>query len=134
MAKASMLLLALALGGCVFPVRESRRTGAQDQGLSFRVALPPVLPPLVLIEPGISVLGDLDEEVFYADGSYWARDDAEWYRASDPHGAWDRVDRMQVAPALVRYPRGRYRHFKADEPGTDSREEGRRYGLDGKWD
>jgi hypothetical protein len=129
MTRAASLLLTLALAGCLVPVREGRRAG-QAEGLSLRLTLPVLLPPLIVIEPGVSVFSDLDEEVFFADGAYWARQDAQWYRAPDPHGAWTRADRTRVAPALVRLPPGRYRHWRGSERGGSGREEGWRYGLE----
>ncbi len=106
--------------------------GGHAEGPSFTLTLPVVLPPLVVIRPGISVFQDLDEEVFYSDGYYWARRDAQWYHAREPHGAWSRVDRARVAPALAQSPPGRYRRWRGEEQEqrrTD-REPGRRYGRE----
>ena len=42
---------------------------------AFTLSLPVVLPPLIVVQPGVSVARDMDDEVFYADGYYWARQD-----------------------------------------------------------
>jgi hypothetical protein len=134
MTKLASLLLVLALGGCLVPVRGGGRMGDRRGGPSFALVLPVVLPPLLVIRPGISVVADLDEEVFYADGYYWARQDEQWYQARDAHGSWSQVDRGRVSPALAESPPGRYRHWRGSEQGGARREQGRSYGLEGDRD
>jgi len=120
MMKASrMLVVAFALGGCLVPVRENRRAEGQVEGPVFTLSLPAVLPPLIVVRPGFSVVQDLDDEVFYADDYYWARRDAHWYHARDPHGAWARVEHGRVPPAFVQSPPGRYRHWRGEERGRN---------------
>jgi hypothetical protein len=130
MTKAACFLLAWTLGGCFVPVREVGRAGDRDEGPALTLTLPFVLPPLVVIRPGVSVFLDLDDEVFFFDGYYWAREDAQWYQAREPHGSWSRVDRAHVAPELAQFPPGRYRHWRGEVEGRNDREEGRRFGLD----
>ncbi|HZN92968.1 MAG TPA: hypothetical protein VFB81_09685 [Myxococcales bacterium] len=67
-------------------------------------------PPLVVVEPGIQVVPDYPEEVFFVDSWYWVRRDGRWFRARDYRAGWSYV----TAPpaALVRIPPGRYRHWK----------------------
>jgi len=135
MTKLASLLLMMALGGCLVPVRGNNgRMGDRREGPSFALVLPVVLPPLVVTRPGISVVADLDEEFFYADGDYWARQDGQWYHARDPHGSWSQIDRSRVSPALVQSPPGWYRHWRGSEPGGAGREQGRTYGLAGERD
>lgn len=69
-------------------------------------------PPLVVVEPGVQVVEDNDEEVFFVSNSYWVRRGPHWYRASDHRGGWVVVDGPRVPPTLVRVPSGKYRHFK----------------------
>ena len=82
---------------------------------SITVALPPVLPPLVVVEPGVQVVEDLDDEVFLVEGWYWVRRDARWYRARDYRRAWVYVEPRFVPRGLVRIPPGQYRRFRKAE-------------------
>ena len=67
-------------------------------------------PPLVVVEPGIQVVPDYPEEVFFVDSWYWVRRDGRWYRARDYRAGWSYVT---APPAtLVRIPPGRYRNWK----------------------
>src|SRR6266542_3214055 len=70
------MLVAVALGGCFATVgRDGRVVGGEA---AFTLSLPVVLPPLIVVQPGVSVARDMDDEVFYADGYYWARQDQRW--------------------------------------------------------
>jgi len=108
MRKVQVLLVVVALGGCYATVGGDGRGGA-----SFGLILPEILPPLVVVEPGVSVVGDLDEEVFYSDGYYWARQDQGWYRTQDHRRGWARVEERQVPRSMVQSPPGRYRRYRA---------------------
>lgn len=85
--------------------------------LQVQVAVPQVrfevAPPVVQIQPGVSVVQDYDDEVFVVGGLYWVRGgDGRWYRARDYHGGWVAVPPRTVPATLVRMPRGHYRHYK----------------------
>jgi hypothetical protein len=82
---------------------------------SITIALPPVLPRLVVVEPGVQVVEDLDEEVFFVDGWYWARRGNLWYRARDHRRAWVYVEPRHVPRGLYRIPPGQYRRFRHAE-------------------
>lgn len=69
-------------------------------------------PPLVVVEPGVQVVEDNDEEVFFVDSYYWVRRGPTWYRTRDHHGGWVVVDGPRVPPTLVRLPPGQYRRYK----------------------
>lgn len=112
MRKLSMLFVAVALGGCFATVDEDGRVvGGQA---AFTIGLPAVLPPLVVVHPGVSVVRDYDEEVFYADGYYWTRRDDGWIRARDHRGSWIRVEARHVPAPLVQAHPGRYRHYRGE--------------------
>ena len=119
MKRLSSLLVALALGGCFATVGDDGRGGQA----SFTLSLPAVLPPLVVVQPGVRVVSDFDQEVFYTDdGYYWARQDQRWYRTRDHRGAWSRVDDRYVPRPMAQAPPGRYRHYRGgggDERGGD---------------
>lgn len=105
------IVLALALGGCFATV------GPDGQAVSgeaeFRLNLPVVLPPLVVIEPGVSVVSSVDDEVFYSDGYYWARSGPGWYRSRDHRAGWSRVEPQHVPAPIARSAPGRYRNYRA---------------------
>lgn len=93
----------------------------------LRIDLPLVLPPLVTVEPGVQVVEDYREEIFFVDGYYWVRRGGYWYRAPDPHARWVYVERRVVPAAIVRIPPGRYAHWKRDRrAGEERRGEDRR--------
>lgn len=72
----------------------------------------PVAPPLVVVQPGVSVVEDWDEEVFFVSPYYWVRRDGRWYRARSPRAAF-RVAPVKVVPVeLVRMPPGQYVKYK----------------------
>jgi hypothetical protein len=94
---------------------------------SITLALPPVLPPLVVVEPGVQVVEDLDEEVFFASGWYWVRRDGRWYRARDHRQRWAYAEPRFVPPGLRRIPPGHYRRFHHAEWKEEER---RRHDLE----
>ena len=69
-------------------------------------------PPLVVVEPGVQVVEDNDEEVFFVDNYYWVRRGPRWYRTRDHHGGWVVVDGPGVPASIVRVPEGKYRRYK----------------------
>ncbi len=68
-------------------------------------------PQLVVVEPGVQVVPDYGEEVFFVDGYYWHRRGPAWYRASNYQGGWVVVDRG-IPGQLVRYKPGHYKHYR----------------------
>lgn len=125
MKRLSSILVALALGGCFATVAEDGRVSGEAV---FSLRLPEVMPPLVVVQPGISVVRDWDHEVFYADGYYWARQDRTWYRTRDHRGGWGRVEGRYVPGAIAQSPPGRYRHYRGDGHHRSDQEPGRRDG------
>lgn len=71
----------------------------------------PAPPQLVVVEPGLQVVEDFDDEVFFVDNYYWNRRDGRWFRAKDHRGGWVVVDAPLVPPLLVRQPAGKFRRF-----------------------
>jgi hypothetical protein len=101
MKRLSKMLLALALGmggGAATAGEGILLTGGDAV---FILNLPAILPPLIVIQPGVSVVRDVNAEVFYANGYYWSRRDQSWYRAHDHQGSWARVDSRNV-PVVIR--------------------------------
>ena len=66
-------------------------------------------PDLVYVAPGVQVIADWNEPIFYADGFYWRHDGITWYRSSYYTGGW------VYAPPPARFvhiDRGRYVHYR----------------------
>jgi len=105
-------VVTVVLGVVVIPDRPAR---AQ---VSVQIAAPTirfeVAPPLVVVSPGIQVVPEYQEEVFFVDGSYWYRSGPYWYRTSDYRGGWVVVERRYVPVALVKMPPGHYKHYQAE--------------------
>src|SRR4051794_9192826 len=45
-------------------------------------------PDLVTVSPGVQVIADYDEPIFYSDGFYWRYYGGGWYRSSYYTGGW----------------------------------------------
>jgi hypothetical protein len=110
-------LLALAL--LSLPLAARAQVGVQ-----IHIALP-AAPPMVVVQPGVQVVENQDEEVFLTNGWYWVRRDETWYRARRPHAAFVYVEPRRVPVALVRMEPGHYRHWRHEER-RDFREHDRR--------
>jgi hypothetical protein len=83
--------------------------------VTLRLDLPVVLPRLVVVEPGIQVVPDVNEEVFFVDGFYWVRRDDHWYRSRDHRSGWVVIEPRGVPPRLVKVPPGHYRKWHPQE-------------------
>lgn len=75
------LLLAIALGaaGCVGEVGYTATVSSPAYGYG---------PDLVYVAPGVQVIADWNEPIFYTDGLYWRWDGYRWYRSSYYTGGW----------------------------------------------
>ena len=56
-------------------------------------------PDLVVVSPGVQVIADYDEPIFFSDNYYWRNTDGAWYRSTSYSGGWGRVE---VAPVAIR--------------------------------
>jgi hypothetical protein len=100
------LALAFALAFMLAPAAPRAQVGVH-----IDVALP-VAPPLVVVQPGIQVVENWDEEVFFTRGYYWVQRDGAWYRARGPRSRFVFVEHRHVPVALVKMPPGRYKHWR----------------------
>lgn len=80
-------------------------------------------PPMVVVQPGVQVVENYDEEVFFSDNYYWARRDGRWFRTRSHQGGWVVVEPRYVPRAIVVLPPGRYRHYRHEQ--EQEREHGR---------
>ena len=83
--------------------------------VGIRIGLPPI-PTLVVIQPGVQVVQDFDDEVFVHDGVYWARRGDRWYRARGPQTEFVVVETRLVPEPVRRLPPGHYRRYRPPPP------------------
>jgi hypothetical protein len=99
------LALVFALALSTVPAAAGAQVGVHiDVGL-------PVAPPLVVVQPGVQVVEDWNEEVFFTRGYYWVQRDGYWYRARGPRAHFVYVEPRYVPAAIVRMPPGHYKHW-----------------------
>lgn len=68
-------------------------------------------PELVEVSPGVQVVADYDEPVFYNDRVYWRYYDGGWYRSDSYNRGW-RANQTPP-PAITRIERPyTYRHYR----------------------
>jgi hypothetical protein len=79
--------------------------------VAIQVPVPPT-PTLLFAAPGVQVVADWPEEVFYVSGGYWVRRDGRWYHAPSPRARFFHAQPALVPPALERLPPGQYRHWQ----------------------
>jgi len=95
------MLIALTLaGGCVVTGQTHVRTRAY-------VAAEP---ELVYVSPGVYVIADYDEPIFYSDNYYWLYRDGYWYRSSYYSGGWVTVSSTPYAIARIDRPHAYVRY------------------------
>jgi hypothetical protein len=104
------LILALT-GAIVFPVLASAQASA-SASLDLRLNLPVVLPQLVVVSPGVQVVPEVDDEVFFVERHYWVRRDGGWYRSPSHRGGWVLVPGRGVPARLGGLPPGHYKRWK----------------------
>lgn len=69
-------------------------------------------PSLAVIQPGVQVVVDHDEEVFYTGSQYWVHRGGAWYRARHHSQAFAYVEAGHVPAALLSLELGRYRNYR----------------------
>jgi hypothetical protein len=129
-----MRKLILALAVSVLPALASAQVAA-SAAVSLRLDLPVVLPQLVVVTPGVQVVPEVNEEVFYVDGWYWVRQPTGWYRSKSHRHGWFLVPGRAVPARLVAMPAGKYKRYKPAKHHEDrGRHEGHDHGdhADGK--
>jgi hypothetical protein len=109
------LILSLAFGLSLVPGLAQAQVAVD---VRIRFAAPP---PLVVVSPGVQVVPDYEEEVFFVNGWYWTRRDAAWYRTRDHRGGWVVVAPRVVPASLVRLPPGQYKHWRKAEEKAEKR-------------
>jgi hypothetical protein len=77
----------------------------------------PAPPPLVVVSPGVMVVEDYDEEIYFVDNWYWVRRDNFWYRTRSHRGGWV-VVHSGIPATIIGIPPGKYRKYKGGHSGA----------------
>jgi len=103
---------AVVAGGCTGGV-----------GYTASVSTQGYAPDLVYVSPGVMVIADYDEPIFYVDNFYWRIDGGTWYRSRSYTGGWvgatppPTVARIQRPHQYVHYrPSGYVSHRERVRP------------------
>jgi len=68
-------------------------------------------PDLVTVQPGVQVIADYDEPVFYTDGFYWRFDNGVWYRSGNYASGWVYYGAAPARLRVIDRPY-EYRHYR----------------------
>lgn len=63
-------------------------TGCAGVGYTVTASGGVVGPDLVYAAPGVMVIADFDQPIFYADNFYWRQEGVTWYRSTDYRSGW----------------------------------------------
>jgi hypothetical protein len=66
---------------------------------------------LVEVSPGVEVVADYDEPVFFADDAYWVNRGGIWYTSGWYRGGWVRSERIPDRIVHIDHPET-YRHYR----------------------
>ena len=70
-----------------------------------------VAPEMIEVEPGIQVVYDYDEPVFYSDNYYWRFYNNGWYRSSVHNGGWVSYNEPPMRVRSIQRPT-EYAHYR----------------------
>ncbi len=68
-------------------------------------------PDLVYVSPGVSVIADYDEPVFYSNNFYWRYYGGRWYRSPHYNRGWTYYSAPPRAIVSIQRPNA-YRHYR----------------------
>jgi hypothetical protein len=104
----SAVLFAAAAGGCYTTGEVGYSTGpGYNAGGEAYVSQP----DLVEVSPGVQVVADYDEPVFFTDGFYWRFYNNGWYRSNNYSTGWYFYERPPVAVLRIERPSA-YAHYR----------------------
>jgi hypothetical protein len=126
----TMIPMTLLLGTLLLPGAAGAQAMARASA-TIDVNLPVVLPQLVVVAPGVQVVPEVDEEVFFTNGFYWVRHGDGWYRSKSHRHGWVLVPGHRVPTRIAKYEPGRYRRWKPEKGDHGVRDHGRGEGRHG---
>jgi hypothetical protein len=100
---------AATLGGCYASGDVGYRATYASPGYSGDAYA--ASPDLVTVSPGVQVVADYDEPVFYTDGFYWRYYNNGWYRSNNYAAGWSYYDRPPAAVLRIDRPYA-YAHYR----------------------
>jgi hypothetical protein len=98
-------VLVAAMSGC-FTTAEVGYSASYSSDGSYAAN-----PDLVAVGPGVQVVADYDEPVFFVDGFYWRYYGNVWYRSNNYATGWYYYDRPPVAVLRIDRPYA-YAHYR----------------------
>jgi len=110
-----MLLGALAASGCY----------SEEPAVGYSASVGYAGPDMAYVAPGVQVIADYDDPIFYSDGFYWRNDGGYWYRSPYYTGGWVGVRDVPYGIRGVQEP-WRYSHYRAGATWNNGRWEGGR--------
>ena len=89
------------ISACIFVVASSLAacTGTGDVEYAGEVQVSS--PELIAVSPGVQVIADADEPIFYANNDYWLYRDGYWFRSNDYRRGYVRVE-FSYVPQQIR--------------------------------
>lgn len=104
---AAGLFVAVSAGGC-FADAQVGYTASADVAVE---PTPAASVDMVEVSPGVQVVADYDEPVFYSDGFYWRYYNNIWYRSGSYYSGWTYYDNPPVAVLRIDRPYA-YAHYR----------------------
>ncbi len=101
---------AATLGGC-YATGDVGYRATYTSGPAYNGDAYVASPDLVSVSPGVQVVADYDEPVFFTDGFYWRYYDNGWYRSNNYAAGWSYYDRPPVAVLRIDRPYA-YAHYR----------------------
>jgi hypothetical protein len=83
---------------------------------SARYSASATMPTMVYIGPGVQVIEDYEEPVFYSSNVYWRFNGGVWYQSRTYTGGWVRVTSPPSAIVRIQRP-SMYVHYRASARG-----------------
>lgn len=96
------LLISAALAGCA---------GSGHYSGTYYASATVSTPDMAYVAPGVRVIADYDEPVFFHNGYYWYSDNGYWYRSNRWNSGWVYVQSPPTVIARIDRPYA-YRHYR----------------------
>lgn len=100
---ALLITAAAAMAGCAGTVH--------SRGTVVATSDPYYEPDLVYVSPGVSVIADYHEPVFYSDNFYWRYYGGHWYRSPHYNRGWTYYSRPPTTISRIQRPYS-YRNYR----------------------
>ena len=104
------------LGSLLFVLVAGAAATACTATGSARYSASATMPTMVYVSPGVQVIEDYDEPVFYSSNVYWRYNGGVWYQSRAYTGGWVRVSTPPAAIVRIQQP-AMYVHYRASARG-----------------